>query len=86
VRLCHDAAVQDSTMTQQQAQLHREVHGDTTHPPGKERRATGHRSSTMTGTWISPVHGNVPVKEGDVVVDGGPSEAPAHKDRMREAT
>jgi hypothetical protein len=38
------------------------------HPPGKERRATGHRSSTMTGRWISPVHGDVPVKEGDVVV------------------
>jgi hypothetical protein len=73
-------------MTQQQAQLHREVHDDTMHPPGKERRATGHRSSTMTGRWISPVHGDVPVKECEVVVDGGPSEAPTHKGRMREAT
>jgi hypothetical protein len=40
----------------------------------------------MTGRWISLVHGDVPVKEVDVVVDGGHSEAPAHKRRMREAT
>jgi hypothetical protein len=86
VTLCHGVAVEDSMVTQQQARLHREVRGDTTHSPCKKRRVTGHHSSVMTGRWISPACGGVLVKEGDAVVGGGPSEAPMHKGRMREAT
>jgi hypothetical protein len=66
--LCHGTVVEDSTVTQWQSRLHREVHGDTAHPLGKERWATGHRSGAMIGRWISPVRGGIPVKEGSAMV------------------